>query len=120
MRTVFLITAMLIIGVGCSPRYTSGFNSNPSNIAVIKVEFKKEDSVKQTIVQLLKTSRIMEMETSYLGSMEIIVAKYDNIPGGKVQEIEQLLMQTTGVIDVTVKWEELQVPSSRRSLPPHS
>lgn len=59
----------------------------------------------------------MEMETSHHGSSELITAKYDNTPGGKIAEIEQLLTQTSGVIEVTVKWEELPGAVSQQSVP---
>jgi len=107
MRTFILLAFLCAAGMSCTLTRTSGYNNNPANIAVIKVEFRNEDSLRLTIIQLLKSTRVMEMETSYHGSSEIITAKYDNIPGGKVAEIEQMLTQTTGVIEVTIKWEEL-------------
>lgn len=117
MRTFILLAFICMGSTACRLTRTSGYNNNPANIAVIKVEFRTEDSLRLTIIQLLKTARVMEMETSYHGSSEIITAKYDNTPGGKVAEIEQMLTQTTGVIDVTVKWEELPGAASQRYVP---
>lgn len=117
MRTLIIIAFICILNSACHITHTSGYNNSPSNIAVIKVEFRDEDSLRLTIVQLLKTSRVAEMQTSQHGSHEIIIAKYDNIPGGKTAEIEQQLTQMTGVIEVTVKWEELQAQPAQRILP---
>lgn len=107
MRTFILLAFLSVAGTSCRFTRTSGYNNNPANIAVIEVEFRNEDALRLTIIQLLKSTRVMEMETSHHGSSEIITAKYDNTPGGKVAEIEQMLTQTTGVIEVTIKWEEL-------------
>jgi rRNA maturation protein Rpf1 len=107
MRTFILLAFICMLSTACRLTRTSGYTNNPANIAVIKVEFRNEDALRLTIIQVLKTSRVMEMETSHHGSSEIITAKYDNTPGGKVAEIEQTLTQTAGVIEVTVKWEEI-------------
>jgi hypothetical protein len=106
-----------MLSSACHITRTSGYNNNPSNVAVIKVEFRDEDALRLTIVQLLKTSRVSEMQSSQHGSSEVIIAKYDNIPGGKVAELEQQLTQTTGVIEVTVKWEELEAQPAQKVLP---
>ncbi|HEX2630636.1 MAG TPA: hypothetical protein VHM26_16580 [Chitinophagaceae bacterium] len=119
MKTFILLAFICMLGASCGLTRTSGYNNNPANIAVIKVEFRNEDALRSTIIQLLKTVRVMEMVTSHHGSSEIITAKYDNTPGGKVAELEQMLTQTTGVIDVTVKWEELPTatPTPQRFMP---
>lgn len=117
MRTFIFLAFICMISAACRITRTSGYNNDPTNIAVIKVEFRNEEALRLTIIQLLKTARVMEMETSQHGSSEIITAKYDNTPGGKVAEIEQMLTQTTGVIDVTVKWEELPGAVPQRYVP---
>ena len=117
MRTFIFLAFVCLSVSACRLTRTSGYNNNPANIAVIKVEFRTEEALRLAIVQLLKTARVMEMETSHHGSSEIIIAKYDNTPGGKVAEIEQMLTQTTGVIDVTVKWEELPGAAPQRYVP---
>lgn len=117
MRTFILLAFICMISASCRVMYIRGYNDNRSNIAVIRVEFRNEDSLRLTIVGLLKTARVMEMENSQHGSSEIITAKYDNTPVGKVAEIEQMLTQTTGVIEVTIKWEELLRAVPQRYVP---
>lgn len=117
MRNIIILLLAVVAMAGCKSNRTLVYSSNAANIAVLKIQFRNEDGVVDKIKQQLRSSRILEMQTEHYGSMEIIVAKYDNIPGGKAREIELALMQITGVIEVTLQWEELPVRDNRPRVP---
>jgi hypothetical protein len=116
-NNIIILLLVVVVLAGCRSNRSLVYSSNAANIAVIKIEFRNESGVIEKIKQQLNSSRVLEMKTEHYGATEIIVARYDNIPGGRAREIELALTQIKGVIEVTLQWEELPVRDSRPRVP---
>jgi len=106
MKLQFFIAMCIAIAMtSCeTTRVTS--RPNQSNlIGIISVDCRSDEQTHQLVVRYLKMARVMEWKTSQQGGFETVEARYESLSGGKASEIEQVLMQQSGVAMVTVRWE---------------
>jgi hypothetical protein len=105
MKLHFLIAICIVLLAGCQPNYYRAIHRDTSIIAIITVEYRSENTMYQTVLQLLKMARVMELKTDLNTGFERTEARYENLPEYKAAQIEDMLRQTAGVTEVTVKWE---------------
>ena len=106
MKLQFFIAMCITIAMtACETSHVTG-RSTPSNlIGIISVDCRSDEQTHQLVVRYLKMARVMEWKTSQQGGFETVEARYETLSGGKASEIEQVLMQQSGVSMVTVRWE---------------
>jgi hypothetical protein len=106
MKLQFIIALCIAIAmISCeTSRITN--NRNQSNlIGIITVDCRSDQQTHQTVIQYLKIARVMEWRISQQGAFEIVEARYENLSSNKASQIEDVLMQQSGVSQVMVKWE---------------
>lgn len=91
--------------LSCETSRITNHRDRPNTIAIITVDCRSDQRTHQTVVQLLKLARVMEWKVSQQGEFETIEARYESLSGSKAAQIEDLLMQQSGVSQVTVRWE---------------
>lgn len=105
MKLHCLIAVCIVFLAGCQPNYYRTIHQDTSIITIITVEYRSEKTMYQTVLQLLKMARVMELKTDPNTGFERTEARYENLPEYKAAQIEEMLRQTAGVTEVTVKWE---------------
>lgn len=101
----FIVMCIAIAMISCETSRITSSRNRQNIIAIITVDCRNDQQTHQTVVQYLKIGRVMEWKTSQQGGFETIEARYENLTNSKAAQIEDILMQQSGVSQVLVRWE---------------
>ena len=89
---------------GCSP-YVMPDSENPENSMLMKIECRDDLTLRNSVVQVLRSARAREISVSSTGGMLDIQATwlFWDTPPYKVQSVEEELTRMPGVIYVNVE-----------------